>query len=326
MRKKILFVFLLLVDFSSSYAQSMFAPVGSEWYHTMPCGVFYSHCTGDTIIDGITCRQVVRNAHTSSACLGMAGPVFDLPTLYFYNNSDTVFVYNHFFGRFTPLYIFNVHDGDIVTLPILPTDPGWFSFGCTDSTFSFVVDSVRMVLYDTAWLKTIYSRSLGLAEARYVGDKYTFSYGRMWDSLGVYAEKIGGISIGLLPQCLTCNYLIDEKIQSQDSLRCYNDSTLSVILAKTSCDVSNGNSMATTQLKKENLNIYPDPAKDLVFIDGLVTKVRFRLFNAVGIAVRDGAADAGSSISVKGLPPGVYLLELVDEVNGSRVVGRLVKQ
>ena len=184
----------MMSEFTSLHGQTLFAPPGSEWYHDNDGGVFHSYYSGDTIILGITCRSVTRKAYTYPTT---PWKINDLPTLYFYNNSDTVFVYNYFFNRFTPLYVFNVHDGDTLTLPILPNDAEFliwpFAPPHPDSFFSFIVDSVRLVLYDTATLKTIYTHSIG------TGTSFVYKYG--YDTLGKYIEKIGCISIGLIPRC-----------------------------------------------------------------------------------------------------------------------------
>ena len=86
---------------------------GGEWYHQMFYGAFHSYYNGDTVINGIHCRQVERKAIVSAYWSVTTGiSVRDLPTLYVYNNADTVFVYNQLFDWFTSLYLFNVHPGD----------------------------------------------------------------------------------------------------------------------------------------------------------------------------------------------------------------------
>ena len=72
--------------------------------------------------------------------------------------------------------------------------------------------------------------------------------------------------------------------------------------------------------------IYPNPASDAVQIDGLSADTDYRLLNAMGAVVREGhLRPGGSSLSLKDVPPGLYLLTLHGE-DGNRFAHRLIKQ
>lgn len=75
------------------------------------------------------------------------------------------------------------------------------------------------------------------------------------------------------------------------------------------------------------ITVYPNPAGDVVYVDGLQSAATFRLLDVVGRVVKDGALDAGlNSLPVDGLASGVYVLEVSDAVTGKRMTSRVVKQ
>lgn len=245
---------------TSIFAQTDFAPSSADWYHTMTYGVFHSYYSHDTTIAGQPCRKVMRKALTANPWLSMGLTVYDLQPLYFYNTADTVFVYNTLFNRFTPVYVYNVNAGDTVTLPVLPPQPGALNFSSTDSTFTFVVDSVGIALYDTTMLKTVYTRSLGLSTT----GKYTYNYGAQGDTTGAYARNIGCIQAGLLPRCIKCAFVLSDAVQSPGELRCYNDPYRNVQLVTGICgkDYTSVDDPNTG----DRVVIYPNPADEVIKI------------------------------------------------------------
>ncbi len=231
--------------------------------------------------------------------------VHDLPTLYLYNNTDTVFVYNYYFNRFTPLYVFNVIDGDSVRLPILPTEIDGLHHVSADSTFSFIVDSVRTVLYDTAHLKTIYTRSFGNRATNYV-----YSYGPNYsDTIGRYAEKIGGISEGLIPRCLTFVSFLDDSYQLQDSIRCYNDASNSINLTTGTCGIPGV--LVPTKSIGTNLVISPNPFYDVLNLKANNEIGNVVIYNVLGETVfNKNLKDRIANLDLRNLPKGVYILNV----------------
>ncbi len=141
----------LLICYSPAKAQNTFAPVGAEWHHTQRFGTFHEYVLDEGMYYGKRCRRIVQKAYTDSFHYHIGVRIQDRDTLYVYNNEDTVFVYNQIFSKFTPLYIFNVNAGDTITTPVLEANGSFTNLG--DSTFSIVIDSVKMVLYDTTYLK-----------------------------------------------------------------------------------------------------------------------------------------------------------------------------
>jgi len=71
--------------------------------------------------------------------------------------------------------------------------------------------------------------------------------------------------------------------------------------------------------------IYPNPTNDILHIDNIKSHTTYCLTNIIGTTVQQGTLKEGNnSISVQLLPPGMYMLELVDE-DGKRVV-KVVKE
>jgi hypothetical protein len=260
-----------------SHAQTQFAPQGASWHHEMQYGSFHCYTSGDTVIQGVTAMVIRQKALTKPPWFGWGLHVHDLPDRYFYSNSDTVFVYNHIFNRFTPLYIFNVQEGDTLNLPVLPTAPGSLYGNYPDSSFHLVIDSIRVRQYDTAFLKTYFTRDIGT-----MGSDFRYNWGA--ESHGAYAEKIGGVYSGLLPYCYSCAYPASDLLQSAGSLRCYSDSVTSIKLVANNCD-DDGIGLSTKDLARgAPVQIFPVPADEVFHIkaSGREKVVKADVFNIKG--------------------------------------------
>ncbi|MCW3123616.1 MAG: hypothetical protein JWQ38_3108 [Flavipsychrobacter sp.] len=73
--------------------------------------------------------------------------------------------------------------------------------------------------------------------------------------------------------------------------------------------------------------IYPNPAGDVIHVNGLALTVHYRLLNIVGAELQNGTINAGNNtLSVKDMPKGIYLLEIADPSDGLRVIKRLIKE
>lgn len=289
-------LFISLVGFARGQE---FAPVGAEWYHNMTYGVFHEVSARDTIVDNIPCRNIGQVAVTGWTWYALGLRVHSLHNIFIYNNADTVFVYNEFFKKFTPLYIFNVHDGDTVTLPAYP---GTYWQSVTDSSFMFVVDSVRMVQYDTAILKTVYTRSLSIP------GKAEFT----WE--GAYAQRIGSLKTGIMPFCRTCIFLMDDNIQYPDALRCYHDANLSVKLVPDDCAKNIVEHVSGIQ--SHILSIYPNPVQDRLYVeypDGNTEQLR--IIDLQGRVIQSQQIDPAKQKTTMDLSlvhEGIYLLEFIE--------------
>ncbi len=294
-----------------SKAQTVFAPPGAEWYHNMCCGVFHCYNAGDSIILGRTCSSIRQIAEVSEEDKSLGLHINDNPTLYTYTSGDTVYIYNRLFSQFTPLYIFNVNDGDTVCIPTFHISYG--TSAPIGSVFCFRVDSVRMVLYDTAMLKTVYTHAF---ESCIQGSVYVRStYGHVFDEYGAYAERIGIVKMGIFPNCRCCAVIGDMSAAVPGAIRCYTDPELSIKLATGLC----GNPPASvSDLGGHVFSISPNPANDIINIHP-PSPCTVSLMTIEGKEIFTTQIVRGSNpINVSYLPTGLYLLKFVDESNNTQ--------
>jgi len=228
--------------------------------------------------------------------------VNDLSTFYFYNNPDTVFVWNTLFHQFTPLYIFNVTAGQQITLPILPSQ-GYMPPPIADSFFTFRVDSVQMVTYDTTVLKTVYTHVSPIDSEGH----YRFTYG--FDTSGSYAWKLGCVYGGLMPFCLGCTYLADDAIQFEAGVKCYSDSSTSIKLVSGICGIP---SEGITNVSSVPVTLCPNPANGLLNV-ACPGALYIELTDIAGRRVQHMDGRDNFRLSTALLPEGTYLLTVVTE-------------
>jgi len=202
------------------------------------------------------------------------------------------------FSAFTPLYVFNASDGDTVRIPAFHIPAS----GTDDTMFTFRVDSVRMVLYDTAMLRTVYTHTL-LEPSSPMGHTVYNSYGH--GEYGKYAERIGCVGNGIYPICLECA-MIPEDCACIADLRCYYDPITSLKLTNGPCAWN----VSTSQVaQKAGMVIYPDPARNemQLTIDGRPCDEVY-VMDMSGRAMSI-TADA-TLINVCDLAPGIYVLRI----------------
>ena len=104
---------------------------------------------------------------------------------------------------------------------------------------------------------------------------------------------------------------------------CY-DSTMSAITTVTAS--TTGAPSRPSPEGKEVLRSYPNPLKDLLYVDDVSAEAAYKIRSVVGSAVLQGTLQQGSNtINVKDLPAGVYMLEVV-YADGGRVTSKIIKQ
>ena len=298
-------LFLLSLNCTVVSAQKQFAPVGAEWYNEMQFGIFHSVAVSDTVIDGQPCRKIVQRAGRNAFHASVGPFVYDMPTVYMHNNGtgDTIFLYNNIFNKFTPLYVFKVQPGDTVCLPLFQPH-GSAIVPKDDSTFCFVVDSIKMVQYDTAWLETVYNHSINL------NGYVEYSYN------GPYIRDIVSVTGGLLPFCNTCIYPLTNALQWAGELRCYHDEHTSIKLVSDTC--SKGIKVSVDELTQGNtVKVFPNPANEkLMIVDiDINAKLRVSISDMQGRVVLSQIFTApanDATVDIAALVPGVYLLQLFE--------------
>lgn len=295
-------VTLFILESITASAQNTFPKAGAHWSNNHAYGVFHSYVAGDTTLLGVPCKKVIQKALTEPAWKTVGITVEDLPILYLYSAPDTIFVYNPLFGKFTPLYVFNVAVGDTVRLPIFLPGPGKFAAPVVDSTFRFVVDSIKTVAYDTAHLKTVYSHSITTDEMVY----------RWGATVNAYAERIGSVHTGLLPHCASCSYLANDNLQLSMSVRCYTDSSNSIYLVNSDCYKGIPTAITPDPVKAGTFGIAPNPAHQVLRFSNASNEP----VHSLAILSLDGRLlqyiprTYNHEIAVGGLPDGQYFLRI----------------
>lgn len=211
--------------------QAHFPAAHARWHQHMGYGTYYCYTDGDTVIQGQKARIIRQEARVKPEWANHGLAVEDLRSLAVFTRSDTSFIYNPYFGRFTPLYIFNARQGDSICLPLIDPGGGNAFFGdWGDSTFCFIVDSIKAVLYDQHLLRTYYTRSY----------KKHNTLELNWGppESGAYADRLGGLFTGFLPQCVPntqCLSFGTDSRQPAGYLRCYEDGNYHIRLVAEDC-------------------------------------------------------------------------------------------
>ncbi|SHK04585.1 reprolysin-like metallopeptidase [Epilithonimonas mollis] len=79
--------------------------------------------------------------------------------------------------------------------------------------------------------------------------------------------------------------------------------------------------LAVTDVKKNNISVYPNPATDVIHISNISSKTRFEIYSVGGQLVNQGATDG--KVKVSSLAKGVYILSL--ESNGEKSQTKFIK-
>lgn len=211
MKRLLLFCFALLTLQTSS-AQGQFAPVGAEWWHQGKDPDFiwfgfinkfwadHTIVTGDTVVNGIAARKLETTRYAKGRTSPTTVYIDEIKTSIIYDSPDTVFIFDDRRESFIPLYVYNVEEGDTVTLPV----PGAYHTlaPSMDTLFSFIIDSIRVLPFDTASLKTYFTRAINNEELNmsYNWGDLTWVHedetGPKGLHLGQYSERLGNCFIG----------------------------------------------------------------------------------------------------------------------------------
>lgn len=369
MKHKILWIFLLLINSSIGIHRASaqdFASLGSEWtYHGIQLSYTddvayeylyrYKSIQADTLPDKIVRTVSYDHCHQ----LIEVGPIPTYTTrdtvsgtLQFYEKNDTVWVHNQVFHKFTPLYIFNVQEGDTLRLPILEIHqlyPNASPNG--DSVFTLLVDSIRTVNYGSVADQTYYVSS-------YIGDTtgidWTSVYGpeglpnpvsnwtngiawygfpggmvtELYRAKGSYTRLFGGTGEGLLPRRFDyhpVNTGPTEAAPRMNRIQCFSNDQVSFVIDKQlGCDTFMWNKpTALSSVEALNsIDIYPNPATNQFMIHAdkpFAKNSSFYLVDVLGkTIVTPTRLDQTQEhmVNTTSIVPGVYFI--VFEIEGTR--------
>ncbi len=104
---------------------------------------------------------------------------------------------------------------------------------------------------------------------------------------------------------------------------CYDStgSNTSIVSASTT-----GTSPQPSPKEREVLRTYPNPLKDLLYVDEVSKQAEYKIRSVIGSSILQGTLQQGNNtINVKELPAGVYMLEVVYP-DGMRATNKIIKQ
>jgi sugar lactone lactonase YvrE len=112
---------------------------------------------------------------------------------------------------------------------------------------------------------------------------------------------------------------ITAKVVSTATYGCY-DSTTS------GPHIITADPLGVSRYSSATCTIYPNPANDLLHIDGIRSPAHYYLSTIVGTILQQGPLTKGNNnIPIHSLPPGMYIIEVLDSDN-IRTVTRFIKQ
>lgn len=85
------------------------------------------------------------------------------------------------------------------------------------------------------------------------------------------------------------------------------------IIEKNSTVAKDASILATNEITKNKINIYPNPVKSDLNISGLNSKQNFQIYSINGKLVKKGETNSQTNINVSTLVKGVYILKLGDQ-------------
>lgn len=320
-----------------------FAPDGAEWWHgnlnfydirddnniTSSYFTIHSFMNEDTIINNTQVKVINPLMYINSYHTPLDSVTLD--PLYVYATEDTVFIYNTYFDKFTPLYVFNVEEGDTICLPVIPHPfytPNfnyWYHpIAEQDSFFCVKVDSVRMVLYDEEYLETVFTSEITGWDNELLYPAYNYSQGVLheeyyWGHKSGYARKIGSLSSFLLPAPSEAFIVIGGQLDTISlgssglGFRCYSDENININMhLEQGCDfikTINIEEIATNN----SVMVYPNPASDQIYftLPNDVQEIQVELFDNLGRVVLQATLKRSDpSLDISKIPAGLYVLKI----------------
>ncbi|MFH2096494.1 MAG: T9SS type A sorting domain-containing protein [Bacteroidota bacterium] len=83
-----------------------------------------------------------------------------------------------------------------------------------------------------------------------------------------------------------------------------------------------GSTMADRKKDTGNVAIFPNPANDVVFVEGLLENARIEIYTPAGIMIMRPVISAGFGIDISALPAGFYMIKIVQ--GGRTIIHRLI--
>jgi len=289
--RRFIILFLALTCLShisaSGQDQSIWFENGATWHYgygegmdTPTAGYEKLEVTGDTIINSIEYRIINRIRVYSNETIQ------ELENLYLRHDQVNDQVYRHLDSTEYLLYDFSAEKGD--TIIVKAIDWGDISYS------HLVVDSIRVEVFsDSIQRRVQYCHQI---------NNFQFYFG------GKRIEGIGSDMFLLPVNDLACD------AGCANHLRCFQDSKVVITNPNIECDGLVTSSYQDFSLL-EDIKVYPNPAKDLLYIESknAISTVTILDLNGSEISQKPVDCLLKTSIEIQTMASGMYLIQVFFE-------------
>lgn len=283
-------ILLFIFSLQTVFAQTWCAP-GAKWtYGYSDAGGYTGYVevvfSGDTIINSINCKRLLKTKYVKSY-FSSTIEMYNLGSEITYEQDSIVYIRVNNNNYFDTLYNFKASIGDHWTMIRRPSQ--------CDSTSNITVIDTGTISINSSPLKFIV-----------VNLHFDSNFPNI-DYQDTIIEKIGIIGSYFLPADF-CSAALDG--HEGGGFRCYNDDNFNIYKPHYTkeCDfITEINEIE----KEESINIYPNPASDLITItaNNLFGKIKsIEWYNSFGQLIL--VTKQTNPIDIKELPNGLYFLKV----------------
>ncbi|GIV30570.1 MAG: hypothetical protein KatS3mg028_1636 [Bacteroidia bacterium] len=284
-----------LIFTNLTYSQQDWLPIGAKWHYqlfpvgfgqpTILSGFMTITVTGDTVIKGQTCKKLEKSSYLGNC-------TDEERFSFLYSDSNKVYWYNTSLDTFTLLYDFNAQPNDSWETTVFDCD-----------TVTVQVDSVGVEIVNQDTLRVLYTSTQSVIH---------------FGLTGKIIERIGS-SLYLLPPLYLCYGACD--MDYFEGLRCYEDTVIGLYESGLNpCDTIIWLG-SENLLRTDNFRIYPNPATDELFIDGIGQPTDLRLYDLYGKEIFAAQLISGTNrIELRNLSSGLYIYQVPQEMKSGKII------
>jgi hypothetical protein len=304
--KKILLTLITIITIPLMVNSQKWIQKGSTWHYDYwnigTVGFYKLNYDKDTIIGGQNCQKITDSVYVFYYAPNqpvLFGGKVKLTTEYTYNNGDSVFYLHD--STFYLLYNFGAHIGDSW---IISNDT---SGGCLQSVIT--VTDTGHININNEYLRWIYVESN-------IGGKY-FMKGKVIESIGFIESNSLSINSTLFPREVACDSNVAIEYDMLN-FKCFSDSN-GVIYNPSGEDCEyylTHLAINKTESKKIAINIFPNPAKDVLnvnFSNSFTNNVNINIYSLSGLLIKTIEIPAGitsKSIDIHQFSSGMYFYNI----------------